>query len=110
MFVRGRVAAEDDKASKLICEKIYLFTDIPRELWIQFTSMEEYMEKEEELSGQLRDFGGKDAVVVYLKKERAMKKLPPGQRVSIDALNMEEIYEKFGKENVRVLEKSIDKM
>ncbi len=110
VFVRGRVAAEDDKASKLICEKIYLFTDIPRELWIQFTSMEEYMEKEEELSGQLRDFGGKDAVVVYLKKERAMKKLPPGQRVSIDALNMEEIYEKFGKENVRVLEKSIDKM
>ena len=110
VFVRGRVAAEDDKASKLICEKIYLFTDIPRELWIQFTSMEEYMEKEEELSGQLRDFGGKDAVVVYLKKERAMKKLPPGQRVSIDALNMEEIYEKFGKENVRVLEKNIDKM
>lgn len=110
VFIRGRVAAEDDKASKLICEKIYLFTDMPRELWIQFDSKEEYMDKEEELTGQIRGAAGKDAVVAYLKKERAMKRLPASQRVSIDALNMEQIYEKFGKENVKILEKGIDKI
>ncbi|MCI9546389.1 MAG: DNA polymerase III subunit alpha [Lachnospiraceae bacterium] len=110
VFIRGRVAAEDDKASKLICEKIYLFTDMPRELWIQFDSKEEYMDKEEELTDQIRGAAGKDAVVAYLKKERAMKRLPASQRVSIDALNMEQIYEKFGKENVKILEKGIDKI
>ena len=32
VFVRGRVAAEDDKASKLICEKIVPFEEGKREL------------------------------------------------------------------------------
>ncbi len=109
VFIRGKVAAEDDKASKLICEKIWLFAEKPRELWIQFASKEEYQEKEEGLLGALSGAGGKDAVVVYLKKERAMKKLPPGQRVSIASLDMERLREAFGGGNVKVLEKSIGK-
>lgn len=32
VFIQGRVSAEDDKASKLICEKMYAFEDMPREL------------------------------------------------------------------------------
>ena len=47
VFILGRVAAEDDKASKLICEKMWLFTEVPRELWVQFSSKEEYQEKED---------------------------------------------------------------
>ena len=34
VFIQGRVSAEDDKASKLILEKVRPFSDIPRELWI----------------------------------------------------------------------------
>ena len=36
VFIMGKVSAEDDKASKLICEKIVSFDQVPRELWIQF--------------------------------------------------------------------------
>ena len=36
VFIQGRVSAEDDKPSKLICEKIFPFAGIPKELWIQF--------------------------------------------------------------------------
>ena len=32
LFIQGRVSAEDDKASKLILEKVRLFDDMPREL------------------------------------------------------------------------------
>ena len=32
LFVQGRVSAEDDKASKLILEKVRSFDDLPREL------------------------------------------------------------------------------
>ena len=110
VFVRGKVAAEDDRASKLICEKICLFTEVPKELWIQFSSKEEYQEKETEFFHQIDNSPGKDAVVIYLKKERAMKRLPSRQRVSIDSLNISEMYQTFGRENVKILEKSIEKM
>ncbi len=46
LFIQGRVSAEDDKASKLILEKVRLFDDMPRELWLQFESREEYAKAE----------------------------------------------------------------
>ena len=109
VFILGRVAAEDDKASKLICEKMWLFTEVPRELWVQFSSKEEYQEKEEQLAQALDVSRGTDSVVVFLKAERAMKRLPSGRNISIDSLDMERFCEKFGRENVKVLEKSIEK-
>ncbi len=109
VFVQGRVAAEDDKASKLICEKIYLFTDIPRELWIQFPSKEEYRQREGELLELIGGRERKDVVVIYLKKERAMKRLPPGQRTAIDSLDMESLKGRFGEGNIRILEKDMGK-
>lgn len=109
VFVQGRVAAEDDKASKLICEKIYLFTDIPRELWIQFPSKEEYRQREGELLELIGGRERKDVVVIYLKKERAMKRLPPGQRTAIDSLDMEGLKGRFGEGNIRILEKNMGK-
>ena len=36
VFVKGRVSEEDDNASKLICELLIPFEDVPSELWIQF--------------------------------------------------------------------------
>ncbi len=110
VFIQGRVSGEDDKASKLICEKMWLFTELPRELWVQFSSKEEYREKEEELLREISGNPGKDSVVIYLKKERAIKKFPPSQNVSIDSLGLEIFRGKFGEENVKVLEKSIEKM
>ena len=38
-----------------------------------------------------------------------MKRLPSGRNISIDSLDMERFCEKFGRENVKVLEKSIEK-
>ena len=109
VFVQGRVAAEEEKASKLICEKIYLFTDIPRELWIQFPSKEEYRQREGELLELIGGRERKDVVVIYLKKERAMKRLPPGQRTAIDSLDMEGLKGRFGEGNIRILEKNMGK-
>ena len=36
VFVKGRVSEEEEKASKLICEKIIPFERTKKELWIQF--------------------------------------------------------------------------
>ena len=75
VFIQGRVSAEDDKPSKLICEKIFPFAGIPKELWIQFPDKETYEREVADLYQMLRESDGKDQVVLYIQSIRAMKKL-----------------------------------
>lgn len=105
VFVQGRVSAEDDKASKLIVEKIRPFEDIPKELWIQFENRQAYGEKEQELLEELRRSPGNDRVVIYLKDVKAMKKLPAGYHVQIQEEWLAGIREKYGPSNVKVVER-----
>ena len=109
VFIQGRVSAEDDKPSKLICEKISAFNDIPRELWIQFSGKEEYEKKVHHLNQLLSQSDGSDQVIVYLKKERMMKRLPEARNVQIDDGLLDILTKEYGSENVKVVEKSIEK-
>lgn len=105
VFIQGRVAAEDDKASKLILEKVSSFEDIPRELWIQFNNKAQYSGEEQELLTLLRESPGKSAVVIYLKDVKAMKKLPVGYHVQIEASWLGRLRKKYGESNVKVVER-----
>lgn len=109
VFISGRVAAEDDKPSKLICEAITPFDDIPRELWIQFDSKEIYDQRVHHLYELLRRSDGQDRVVIYLRKERQMKRLPAARNVHIDSNLLDMLTKEIGAENVKVVEKSIEK-
>ncbi|MGN1140958.1 MAG: DNA polymerase III subunit alpha [Oliverpabstia sp.] len=109
VFIQGRVSAEDDKPSKLICEKISAFDDIPRELWIQFSGKEEYEKKVHHLYQLLSQSDGSDQVIVYLRKERMMKRLPAARNVQIDDGLLDILTKEYGSENVKVVEKSIEK-
>lgn len=105
VFVQGRVSAEDDKASKLVMEKVRSFDDIPREVWFQFESREDYGAKEQELLSDLTKSPGESAVVVYLKDVKAMKKLPAGYHVQIRDAWLSRMCEKYGNSNVKVVER-----
>ena len=109
VFIMGRVAAEDDKASKLICEKIVSFDQVPRELWIQFVDRKQYEQEVAELYDTLRQSDGSDHVVVYLRAEKQMKHLPASRSVEIEDNLLGILREKYGAENVKVVEKSIEK-
>ena len=109
VFVQGRVSAEDEKASKLICEKMYSFAQVPRELWLQFADKESYVKEESHVLELLRDSDGKDSVVIFLKKERAIKRYPANRNVRIDESLLEKMHEFLGASNVKVVEKSIEK-
>ena len=110
VFIQGRVAAEDDKASKLICESIYSFDEVPRELWFQFENKEEFLAKEQELYEDLRDSDGKDSVVIFIKSPKAIKRLGPSRNIKIHPQLLSKLYEKYGQQNVKVVEKSIEKL
>ena len=109
VFIQGRVSAEDDKASKLICEKIYPFSDVPRELWIQFADKGAYEREVAELYRILSESDGTDQVVLYIRSPKAMKRLPPSRGAKIGDELVGILNEKYGNQNVKVVEKSIEK-
>ena len=105
LFVQGRVSAEDDKASKLILEKVRSFDDVPREVWIQFDSRADYAKAETGLVDDLMESKGNSTVVIYLKDVKAMKKLPPAYQVHIEDSWLERMCEKYGSSNVKIVER-----
>ena len=109
IFIQGRVSAEDDKPSKLILEKVRSFDDVPKELWIQFENMEEYTLRSAELMKDLTASPGGDAVVVFLRDVKAMKKLPPLYKVKPEENWLASMREKYGTGNVKIVERAIKK-
>lgn len=108
VFVRGRVSEEDDKPSKMICEKIIPFEQTKKELWIQFPDKETFLDQEQIVYGYLADSDGKDEVVIYCAKERAVKKLPKNRNIGINEQILSRLMNHFGEKRVKVVEKPIE--
>ena len=108
VFVSGRISAEEDKASKLILEKIVPFAVASKELWIQFADMEEYQRRERDLYRLLMDSEGDDQVVIYVKKEKMKKVLPMSRNVRVNEELLEKLYREFGEKNVKAVQKRIE--
>ena len=109
LFIRGRVSLGDEPVGKLVCEQVIPFDAVPRQLWLQFEDMAGYQAAEAELMELLKSSEGNDQVVIYLKKERAKKKLPPNWNVMADAGLLNRLYCKVGEKNVKVVEMALDK-
>ena len=107
VFVEGRVTAEEDRNGKLICEKIISFDEVKRELWLQFQSKSDFEEKEGALYGKMMDADGSEHVIIYLAAEKQMKRLPENRNVAITKELLEELGNFLGKDNVKVVEKSL---
>ena len=103
VFITGRVSVEEDKPSKLICEKIKNFKDINREVWIQFADMNAYQENERQLYNILRESDGKDRVVIYVRSPKAVKRLSENWTVNANEELLRKLAEKFGIENVKTI-------
>ena len=108
IFVKGRVSEEDDKASKLICEKILPFGQKKKELWIQFPDKETYLEEEAITYGYLADSEVNDEVMIYCEKEKIVKKLPANKNISINPQILSRLMNHFGENRVKVVEKAIE--
>lgn len=108
IFVKGKVSIGDDEQGKLICDQIISFDKVPRELWIQFKDKNEYMLKENELLEFIRNSDGNDTLIIYCKAEKAKKVFPRNMRINADAGMVNRLSEKYGTDNVKVVEKSIE--
>ena len=107
VFLRGRVSIGDDPVGKLICEEVIPFEQIPNELWLQFEDQELYGKKIDDVMAVLRESEGKDRVVIYLKKERMLKRL--SENWAVDAGNglTGQLASVLGAANVKVVPKAL---
>ena len=109
IFIKGKVSEEDDSASKLICESIVPFDQTVSELWIQYESISEFRSEEKNLYDMLKESEGNDAVIIYCKMEKAIKRLPKNQNIQINQMLLNKLMNYYGEKRVKVVKKSIEK-
>lgn len=103
VFIKGRVSLEEDRDGKLICEKIIAFDEVPKKLWVKFPDMESYEQSAQEFISLLQTSDGRDHVVVYIEKEKAMKLLPPNCCVEADESFCSRLAAQYGANNVKTV-------
>lgn len=109
VFLRGRASIGDDPVGKLVCEEVIPFSAIPNELWLQFEDQEFYERTVDSVMAVLRESEGKDRVVMYLKKERKLRRLSPSWAIDAQGRLLEELYTLLGEKNVKLVQKTIEK-
>ena len=109
LFFKGRVSmASDDDKGKLICGITVPVNALLGDIWLQFADKEAFDAGRE----TLQELRGELATVIYLKKERAIKRLPgrgfhdrKERNETVLAYNAA-----FGAENVGVVEKNLEEL
>ena len=102
VFVQGRVSCEDDKPSRLICEKIISFDQEKKELWIQFADKKTFDAQEVRMLNSLKAYEGDVPVVAYLAKEKQWKKYPPNRNISLSESLIQSLKLQFGEQNIKI--------
>lgn len=110
VFVRGKVNAEEDKAGKVICERIIPFESLDKELWIKFENKELFQKMEAKLYDVIKESDGNDGIVIYIEDIKAMKRLPPSKNVKADSFLVGQLAKYLGEKNIKVVEKNIENL
>lgn len=108
VFIRGRVSVEEDRPSKLILERVIPFSEVPAEIWIRFPDRDAFEQEEKDIRNIVSPFPGTDRVIVYLEKERAMKRMNCFTDAEDAGGVLVTLKQKFGGDNVKVVEKRIE--
>ncbi len=103
VFIKGRIAVEDEKDGKLICEQITPFENVSRKLWIKFPTKDEYEKHKEEMFEALRLSEGKDHVIIYVENPKSKYPLPDNWNVDAGEELIGKLSGLYGKENVKVV-------
>ena len=103
VFIEGRVSVEDDRDAKLIAQKVTLFDEIPRTVWLRFDNKDAYLSRDDELKRIISDSDGRDEVAIFLKDTKQVKKLGRSATIKADKMMIERLEELAGKDNVQVV-------
>ena len=109
LLISGRVSLEDNKPAKLLADRIWRFSEIPRELWLQFPSVDAYNAAARELDESLLEgqraedaasAAPADQIAVFAQKEKGVKKLRYTAQMHLPEALIRKLKERFGPENI----------
>lgn len=109
ILVRGKIAVEEERPAKLICQEIIPFDSISKEIWIKYRNKESFVKDEQNLYALLSDYDGNDCVCIYLEYEKAIKHLAKNMGIKAEIELIEKLKKLYSEENIKVVEKSIEK-
>ncbi len=107
IYVRGRAQVSDDQQGRLICEKILPFDEAPKEVWLRFEDKEAFLTVETSVLSMCAESAGSDLVVIYLAKEKAVKRLGARYSIRADEDMVKRLQIQVGSENVKLQQTSL---
>ena len=99
VYIKGR-ASVSEESGKLIASVILPMNEIAKEVWIQTEDIGKYKEKQGALFELIRNYPGKDSLVIYSRKEKAIKRLPAYQNLSAEEGVLAMLRDIFGEHNI----------
>ena len=103
VLIKGRVTVDEERGAKLICSKMKELDGIPSELWIKFPDKEVFGESEKAMLELTRKYDGEDSLVVYLEKEKQLKRYPKFISTAVSQELLDILKKKYGEKAVAVL-------
>ena len=97
----AKIAKHFDDA-KLIADKITSFGEIPKTLWLQFEDLSAYENSEKDLLSAIAGNEGHDAIGIFIRNTKQMKKLSSKFNINADAALLEKLGTLIGSENVKI--------
>ena len=108
VFIRGKATISEDDQGKLIASKIVPFSHVPKELWIKFKDIHEYIKDEASILKMMNANKGKDSLIIYLEKERQKKVFYSDDNlINAEGLIESGIEKIYGEDAVKLVEKTI---
>ena len=102
VYLHGRISIDRDESATLIADTVTGFNEIRRELWVAFKDKADYNMHAGELEELCFSETGTSEVVVFLRQEKAIKRLGGELKVRTDAETLERFKGLYGEENVRL--------
>ena len=100
--------AEFDTVETRSADPFYISEQTKKELWLQYPDKATYLQQEGMLQDILKVSEGMDEVIIYCRKEKAVKRLAKGWNVTADEVLLSRLTNYLGESCVKVIEKPIE--
>ncbi len=103
VLIGGRSSLEDEKDAKLLADKVRLFSEVPRTVWIRFPDRAAY----DAVSADIDELAAKEherapgsgTITIFINSERKKKTIDTG--ITADAELVKKLGDLYGEENIK---------